>query len=79
PFIPQGHKSRLSRQAAQLGFIPQGHKSRLSRQAAQLGFIPQGHKSRLSRQAAQLGFIKKISPKGVHENGRMDKNKLAEF
>jgi hypothetical protein len=56
-FIPQGHKSRLSRQAAQLSFIPQGHKFRLSRQAAQLSFIPQGHKFRLSRQAAQLSFI----------------------
>jgi hypothetical protein len=37
--IPQGHKFRLSRQAAQLSFIPQGHKFRLSRQAAQLSFI----------------------------------------
>jgi hypothetical protein len=37
--LPQGHKFRLSRQAAQLSFIPQGHKFRLSRQAAQLSFI----------------------------------------
>jgi outer membrane lipoprotein-sorting protein len=60
--IPQGHKFRLSRLAAQLSFIPQGHKFRLSRPAAQLSFIPQGHKFRLSRPAAQLSFIFALLP-----------------
>jgi hypothetical protein len=70
---PQGHKFRLSRQAAQLGFIPQGHKSRMSRQAAQLGFIPQGHKSRMSRQAAQLGFIFLIWRRYMFHENKPDK------
>jgi outer membrane lipoprotein carrier protein len=38
-FIPEGHKFRLSRRAAQLSCIPKGHKFRLSRRAAQLSCI----------------------------------------
>jgi hypothetical protein len=36
-FIPQGHKFRLSRQAAQLSFIPQGHKFPVKNTACRSG------------------------------------------